>query len=231
MNIFNKNREKNKITNGEIITKIINNYISKYNFTNILFVRTPTTGNWLDKIGVNNNNIIRIIYDTDFITGINSSNINNKINYNNLENILLKLNKKFNLICLDPYHDYEISKSNFNLLYSYLTDDGTMISHDCFPTTVQCAYPKYFEGDWCGETYIAFVEFAYNNPTLYYAILNIDTGIGIISKSNKLTYLINHLNNEKQKLFISMKKNNKLYTEIYQYFFDNSKELINSINL
>lgn len=231
MNILEYNNQNNKITNGEIITKFINDYIRVFNCENILFVRTPTTGHWLDNICINNNNDVRIVYDTNFITGINSSKIINKIEYKNLEDKLTQLNKKFDLICVDPFHEYEISKSNFDLLYLYLSNSGTIISHDCFPDTEMLAQPKYRKRDWCGETYVALVEFAYNNPTLYYGVLNIDTGIGIISKLNNIMFLKNNLDIEKQKLFLSKHKNNNMYTDIYKYFCENSTDLINSISL
>lgn len=218
---------KKKIVNGEMITKFINDYIRLYNCENILFVRTPTTGDWLNKICINNNNVVRILYDTNFITGINSSKLKDKIEYKNLEYTLTKLDKKFDLICIDPFHEYEISKSNFNLLYSYLSENGTIISHDCFPLTEKMAEPNYFHGEWSGETYVALVEFAYNHPELYYGILNIDTGIGIISKLNNIIFLKNNLDVEKQKLFLSKYKNKD---NIYKYFCENSIELINCIS-
>jgi hypothetical protein len=228
MNILEYNKKK-KYLNGEIISKIINDYIRLYNCENILFVRSPTTGDFLDHICINNNNVVRIIYDTDFITGINSYNLKNKIDYKNLDYTLSQLNKKFNLICIDPFHEYEISKSDFNLLYSYLSEDGTIISHDCFPANEKSARPKYLKGGWSGETYVALVEFAYNNPTLYYGLLNIDTGIGIISKLNNIIFLKNNLDIEKQKIFLSKYKNKETYIDIYKYFHENSIELINSI--
>lgn len=230
MNILNYRNKTNKPANGKIITKFINDYIRVFNCESILFVRTPTTGDWLNDTCINNNNVVRIVYDTNFITGINSSKITNKIEYENLEEELTKLNKKFDLICVDPFHEYEISKSNFNLLYLYLSNSGTIISHDCFPDTKNLAQPKYIKGAWCGETYVALVEFAYNNPTLYYGVLNVDTGIGIISKNNIL-FLKNNLDIEKQKLFLLKHESDNSYGDIYKYFCENSADLINAINL
>jgi hypothetical protein len=90
------------------------------------------------------------------------------------------------------------------------------------------ANPKYQKGAWCGETYVALVDFAYNNAILYYGLLNIDTGIGIISKSN-IAFLTNNLNFKKQEIFLSMHKNNN--SSVYEYFCENSIELINSIKI
>lgn len=72
MNILEYNIEHK---NGEIMSKFIDDYIRVYNCENILFVRSPTTGDFLDNTCINNNNVVRIIYDTDFITGTNSSNL------------------------------------------------------------------------------------------------------------------------------------------------------------
>ena len=76
------------------------------------------------------------------------------------------------------------------------------------------ANPSYIAGSWCGETYVAFIEFAYNNPHLFYTILNIDTGIGILSKK-KLNFLLNTLDREKQEHLLFLHKNSQDY---YTYF-------------
>lgn len=220
-------------SNGEIISKFINDFVNTYNCENILFVRTSTTGEWLENLLVDKKNVDRLLYYTNNTMKKNVKNIKcnkftKKINLLELENFLHKLNKKFDLICIDPCHEYNISKMNFDLLYSFLSDVGTLISHDCFPSTEKLANPNFQIGNWCGETYVAFVEFANNNPMLYYSILNIDTGIGIISKLN-INYLKNCLDLHKQEIFLSMYKNkNKDY---YKYFCDNSKDLTNEINL
>lgn len=113
MNLLDYKPLSTEILNGSVITKFVNDYIDKFKCKNILFVRTPTTGAWLDNIGIHNNNIFRITYDTQFVTKINSSNIKNKIKYKDLEQQLINLNKQFDLICVDPFHEYEPSKRDF----------------------------------------------------------------------------------------------------------------------
>jgi hypothetical protein len=216
-----------KYSNGEIISKFIIDFINLYDCKNILFVRTPTTGAWLDNIFVNDTRVTRILYDTH-TKKYKYHKTTKIIEPNVFEYTLDSLNKKFDLICMDPFHEYTHSKRDFNLLYSYLSDIGTLISHDCFPMTKELANPSYKSGNWCGETYIAFVEFAYNNPTLYYGLLIIDTGIGIISKLH-IDFLKNNLNMEKQEFFLSLYKNNS--NDRYKYFCENSQELVNSVNL
>jgi hypothetical protein len=169
--------------NGDIISLFITHLYNEYKFKNILFVRTCTTGDWQDKLLINEKNITRILYFTNKTEKkTNSHKLTNIIDSNDLENTLKLLNKNFDLICIDPFHEYNESKRDFSILSSFLTKNGILISHDCFPENKDMSTPYFKEGGWCGETYVAFIEFAYKNPSMYYAILNIDTGIGIMSK-------------------------------------------------
>lgn len=216
-------------SNGKTISQLVNDIYNLYQPANILFVRTYTTGDWLDKLLLNNNNVTRILYKTDKTTITKRSHRSTIIiDSTDFENKLNTINKKFDLICMDPFHEYEYSKNNLFLLSSFLSDTGILISHDCFPKNKMMASPKYFYGDWCGETYVAFVEFAYKNPTLYYVILNTDTGIGIISKL-QFDFLKNELNILKQQTLLSMHEHNS--DGIYEYFCENAEEIINSINV
>lgn len=212
---------------GDIITLFILDIFLEYNPQNILFVRTCTTGSWLDKIFIDNDRVDRILYYTDKIKQPTTSHKSTIIiNSNNLESKLSSLNKKYDLICIDTWHEYNMSIRDLNIISQYLNNEGTLISHDCCPWNKLVANPQFIEGAWCGETYISFVNFAYNNPKLYYAIINIDTGIGIISK-RKMPFLSNKLNAIKQQNLLYLYKNNANY---YDYFMHNLKDIINVIS-
>ena len=210
---------------GDIISILIQDYNNKYEHKDILFIRTPTTGEFLDNLFLEED-ITRIMYYCDEIP--KNYNKNTIITESeNLEKTLLSINKKFDMVCLDSYHEYIYSIRDLTLISSYLTETGVIISHDCFPPCKEMAIPKYKSGGWCGETYIAFIEFAYNNPNYYYTILNIDTGIGIISKI-ELENLKNIFNKDKQEKLILMHKNSD--DDKYNYFCENSVEIINTIH-
>jgi hypothetical protein len=130
---------------------------------------------------------------------------------------------------MDPYHEFNVSYDNFNLLLTFLNIDGCIVSHDCYPPNVNMSTPKFKSGNWCGQTYLSFVKIAYNNPDLFYGILNIDTGIGIISKKQK-DYLSNVLDKGTQEQLLSIDPTTK-YDKAYKYFTDNSKCLANVISL
>jgi hypothetical protein len=231
---MNKYLTNKKYLNGDIITKIFEDLyqylINDNENINILFIRTPTTGAWLDVILKDNINIIRILYKTHI--NINTNNFHSStmiINHNELFDKLTTINKNYDIICIDPFHEYEYSISDFNLISSFLTENGIILSHDCFPMNKQMSEPKFKHGNWCGETYIAFIEFSYNNPDYFYSLLKIDTGIGIISKKqNIINYTLNNIiDKNKQKILIDYKKDN--YINIYDYFINNYKSIMNII--
>ena len=144
-----------------------------------------------------------------------------------VKNTLEKNNKKFDLICLDPFHEYYESSSDLSLLTSFLTDDGILICHDCGGDSNKDLYTPHFKkGGWCGITYYCFVEFASNNPDYYYGIINRDFGLGIISKKNMK--FIKKINNKKQKIFIDIFKKNP--DEAFDYFTIYGNEIINLIS-
>lgn len=226
MNISKYLNYKNAIF-GNIISLLVSDLYKEYNYNNILFIRTCTTGPWLDNLFVDNKNITRILYYTDTINKPIRPHPSTKIVHSNdLENELRSLHKTFDLICMDTWHEYDISSRDFRILSSYLNESGILISHDCYPWNKKVANPYFIPGSWCGETYLSFVEFAYHNPDMFYTILNIDTGIGIASKL-PLHFLSNTLNRTKQEKLFELRKNDE---EPYTYFIEYAKEIINAIS-
>ena len=237
---------KKKYSNGEIISEFIIDYVSTNNCSNILFVRTPTTGAWLDNIfqSEQNLNITRILYQTNKTNMKYTCSLSTIITESeNFSKILSDLDKKYDLICVDIFHEYTESIRDFELFEKYLdynAEKSTIISHDCYPPSKQYAIPNFFIGNWCGHTFIAFIEFAYKNPHLYYGLINIDTGIGIVSTNNSTGFLKNDLDTITQKKLLDVYKgtnhkspNKKKLkkSDIYNFFCKNSTSLINSINL
>lgn len=213
---------------GEIFSIFINDLIDTKKYNNIIFIRTPTTGIFFDDILPNNNNIIRICYQTSNIKLTNNSHKSLIITQlDDLEKEIKRFNKKFDLIVIDPYHEYKISYDNFNLLINFLNDNGCIISHDCCPNNIKSSFPLFNNGEWSGQTYLALVKFANNNPELYYSVLNTDTGIGIISKKKEYG-LRNDLDKYKQEQLLMIDNLNN-YDKSYTYFKDNSTYIINLI--
>lgn len=216
---------KNEYKDGSIISQVIVDLYNSGKCENVLFVRTPTTGNWLDKIFIDAPNITRIIYDTHKIPRFSFHKSSIIIEHHILEDVLRSKNKTFDLICLDSFHEYSYSQRDLSGMSSYLTERGVMVCHDCFPSSKSMDAPIYKPLGWNGETYIAFIEFAYHNPELFYGLLKIDTGIGIISKL-QINGLHNHFNKDKQKDLLLCRENGG---DPYKYFCENSKDIMNVI--
>ena len=211
---------------GEVIKKLCIDLYNKNTQQNILFIRTPSTGGWCDDILVEEINATRILYKTrrKLFRDYHTSTI--IIEQSEIETSLASLNKTFDLICMDTFHEYNESTRDLQILSSYLSDNGILISHDCSPIEKSHASPFFTEGWWSGITYGCFIEFAYNNPQWFYSVLDIDTGIGILSKK-KLDDLKQNFNRDKQEIFIKMMKAQNENT--YDYYKENGKELINLI--
>lgn len=214
--------------NGQIVSNLIIDICNDNTKTinNILFVRTPTTGGWLKDLLTDDTRVTRILYTTHLKIKYKCHKNTVHIKSNKLEQLLCTMDKTFDLIVLDPFHEYEYSKRDFNICSKYLSNVGTLVSHDCYPLSIEYSVKKFKYGNWSGETYIAFVEFALNNPSKYYTILNIDTGIGIMSNVN-VEHMSNTLNKTKQIEMLELYKNDG---DVYKFFCDNSKDLINSVN-
>jgi len=212
---------------GSVISNLIKDLHKENNYKNILFIRSCTTGGFLDILLNQIVYIDRVLYYTDKIKNPTTTNkLIKVIHSNDLENYLTTLNKRYDLICMDTWHEYELSSRDFRIISSFLNETGILVSHDCYPWNKKVANSEYIQGEWCGETYISFVEFAYNNPNMFYTILNIDTGIGIISKQN-LPFLSNSLDKDKQEHLLFLHKNSN---DPYTYFIENSKDIINAIS-
>jgi hypothetical protein len=206
---------------GDIISVLIRDLYLLNKYQNILFVRTCTTGSWLDNILIENGDINRILYYTDTIKKPTTSHkLTTIIHSRDLETHLISLNKTFDLICIDTWHEYEVSRRDFEILGSLLNESGILISHDCYPWNQKVANPYFIRGEWCGQTYLSFIKFAYDNPTMFYTILNIDTGIGIMSKKY-LESLSNTLDRDKQQQLFNSR-------DPYTYFIANSQDIINA---
>lgn len=221
---------KEDLYHGEIVQMVFQDLHKEINFKHILCIRTPTTGAWMDTMFSNNKElkVTRILYKKDSRTTLNSAmkRLYKTIEHSELESTIQSYNQKFDCICLDSFHEYAESLSDFSIVAKYLTDTGCIISHDCCPPKKEYSTPVYKSGWWCGQTYIAFANFAYNNPDWYYATIYNDNGVGIMSKTPQ-SDLKNNLDRVKQEQLFKLRAEDNENT--YDYFLENGKDLINLI--
>ena len=94
---------------------------------------------------------------------------------------------RYDLILVDPFHEYAESYRDLQGAFDLLNEDGTMVVHDCLPPDATLAQPYYVEGPWCGVTYKAFLDFVVGRGDLRYCTVDADFGCGIIRKGGGRT--------------------------------------------
>lgn len=239
------------IADGSVITSIIHHVLDTLtaDSVKVLFVRTPTTGQWLDLIERHSTIIERILYvppdnvipfehtkdlrcqrsDTRYCLTLEAT----------LDFFTEKRQCKdrFDLICIDGCHDFATSSRDFQQCASLLKESGILLSHDCSPVSHSLYSPTFQPGGWCGSTFIAFVHLVHQNPDSFYAVLDIDTGIGIFSKKkeNPFQHILattrdNARSIPTRNIFFDLHKKKKKPSEIFTFFRHYGNTLINLID-
>ena len=219
---------------GDIIHSLVREVIDRVAPPKILFVRTASTGGWLDELFVDNPHITRILYYTNASIPIATTTTTAHFDVMHSDEFVARMqtwantNTQFDFICVDTWHEYDIGTRDFTLLASLLSATGLLISHDCCPWSKQVAHPTFVPGNWCGETYVAFVKMLYDNPHLYYGLLHIDTGIGIASKQPfRQLSQTSTLNRHKQAQLFHLRATEN--DKCFPYFQRNLRHLIPSV--
>lgn len=102
--------------------------------------------------------------------------------------------KKFGLIFIDGLHTYKASLKDVLNSLKFLSRDGYIVMHDCYPpheaasTPAQSAYEARmaykgdWPGDWCGDVWktIVYLKKAYKDK-LKISVIDTDYGLGVIS--------------------------------------------------
>jgi hypothetical protein len=95
---------------------------------------------------------------------------------------LLPSHPWYDVVFVDPWHNFECSMRDLQAGLSVLQEDGVMIVHDCCPPNREYASPKPAEGSWCGVTYSAYIELLLSRRDLTYYTVDTDYGCGVIRK-------------------------------------------------
>ena len=167
--------------NGVIVKQVIEDFARARVPERALYIRTPTTGRWLEQLRLPVETIITRAYYAE-------SHQHHPEPFPSRDQFLLAMQEKvaagelFDLILVDFYHDYMSSLTDFELCLSLLSPDGLLIAHDCAPAYPEFASPVFTKGSWGGTTYAALVTLSLRQPGLAITVLDTDTGIGIIRR-------------------------------------------------
>ena len=202
---------------------IINLLGKKFNYNSYLEISSISTGYTYDRIDSNiftRKSGIHYIQDTDEIDTNKvprRKDINiepNKYEYHH--NKVRNEDIKYDIVFIDSWHTYQQSLKDIYTALELVSNNGIIIVHDCCPYTEDLIGPCN-GGEWCGQTYEAFINFRYDHKELETFCVYTDYGCGIISLNWDFSVPISYTKYDKDEL-----KN-------WKYFNENKKELLNLI--
>ncbi len=93
----------------------------------------------------------------------------------------------FGIALVDPWHSYAQSYQDIEEIFALLAPGGAMVIHDCWSregiTGAEGWQMMPQGGEWCGDTYAAYIDFVAGRTDLMYLTVDCDYGCGIIFKS------------------------------------------------
>ena len=115
---------------------------------------------------------------------------------------------KYDIIFIDGlHHDDQVLKDIENSL-NHLSENGTIVCHDCLPTTEDMQSRNDTGREWTGDVWKAIAELRVETIDLDIKVVDTDYGCGIIRKGTNIPYQTN--SNYKTYSHYSMNKWNML---------------------
>lgn len=90
--------------------------------------------------------------------------------------------RRFDIALVDSWHEYETSWRDLVEGFRLIRQGGTLVVHDCLPPRSEIAVPNYIQGEWCGVSYQAYVDFISERHDLAVYTVDTDHGCGVIRK-------------------------------------------------
>ena len=135
-----------------------------HGYTSYLEICTPTTAGIFSLLDTARfTKIHRLVYDASdqFDDG---APVELRSPTRDIEPCLAELSRRgerYDVILVDPYHDYECSYRDLALAFRFLNDNGVVVIHDVLPpSSGRFISPTFVPGGWCGLTFIAYVDFS-----------------------------------------------------------------------
>lgn len=103
----------------------------------------------------------------------------------------------YDVILIDGLHiDEQVERDIINSL-SCLSENGTIVLHDCNPPTIHHARENYYDlstpagSDWNGTVWKAIVKVRSTLPGIKTVVVDTDWGVGVIQKSESDNIILN----------------------------------------
>lgn len=120
---------------------------------------------------------------------------------------------KFDIIFIDGlHHNDQVLKDIENSL-NHLSDNGTIVCHDCLPTTEDMQARDDHGREWTGDVWKAIAELRVERIDLDIKVVDTDYGCGIIQRGTNIPYQPNSIN-----------------YKTYLYYVNNKHSMLNIIS-
>jgi hypothetical protein len=169
---------------------LINELSAIYGYRKYLEICTPTTGNMYRAVDrARYSTCHRLMYrcPAEFDDGLPIDFRSSNLDINECVGAVRAKDLKYDVILVDPFHEYESSVRDLIEAVDLLNPAGTVIVHDCYPRDETIAVPEYIDGSWCGVTYKAYLDFVLAGNGLIFCTVDTDYGCGVIRRNVSLS--------------------------------------------
>ena len=120
-------------------------------------------------------------------------------------------NTLFDIVFIDGDHTKEQVLKDIENSLNHLSNNGTIVCHDCLPLTELMQSKQMVNGPWTGDVWKSMAKLRIERTDLDNKVINTDMGCGIIRRGSNIPYVPNG------------------EWENYNYFENNKNEMMNII--
>jgi hypothetical protein len=188
-------------------TDIINNFIQKFGYKSYLEIGTQNPNGNFNQIEIKNKYSVEPFPPT----GLNANDYS-FVGTSDKYFDFISPDTKFDIIFIDGLHHYQQVLKDIENALNHLSENGTIVCHDCLPTTEKMQERDDHGGEWTGDVWKAIAKLRVETIDLDIKIVDTDYGCGIIRRGTNIPYITD--------------KNYKTYT----FFNSNKQELMNVVS-
>jgi hypothetical protein len=188
-------------------TDIINNFIQKFGYKSYLEIGTQNPNGNFNQIEIKNKYSVEPFPPT----GLNANDYS-FVGTSDKYFDFISPDTKFDIIFIDGLHHYQQVLKDIENALNHLSENGTIVCHDCLPTTEKMQERDDHGGEWTGDVWKAIAKLRVETIDLDIKVVDTDYGCGIIRRGTNIPYVTN--------------ENYKTYT----FFNSNKQELMNVIS-
>lgn len=103
----------------------------------------------------------------------------------------IDVNSKFDIIFIDGLHHSDQVLKDIQNSLNHLSENGTIVCHDCLPTTEKMQERDDHGGEWTGDVWKAIAELRVERIDLDIKVVDTDYGCGVIRRGTNIPYTPN----------------------------------------